>query len=627
MSADPNTIIGGLYLGYGTHYVDLYCGTPPQRQTVIVDTGSSNTAFPCGECQDCGAGMPCQDCGAEKYHTDGVFEETASSTFFRYDCDSCSQRSECNSESDRCEIEQFYSEGSSWTAYEAMDTCYLGGYHNTAILNDNGSKDPLDPGHAAAFAFDTRIGCQTDVTGLFKTQLADGILGMCDSKQSFWHQMYRNHKIREKRFSLCFTRPSHALKSGSEAGAITLGGSDERLHDKSPMVYTTVAGTSSESESSTGYFDIHVREMYWREGKAGELALSRDDSAKLLKIQGAGAINDEGGVIVDSGTTDTYFSNLIQKQLKANWEKFSGQTWLHKKQTLSPEQVAELPTLLLQFAGDVAMNKMVAEEHGSGDPNAIPGLAGDMDLNHPYDVIVAIPASHYMEAMSDGDVTNRIYATEKDGSVIGANVMIGHDVMFDAQNMRIGWAESSCDYSGLVVEKYISAIAAVEESEDAMEAEDEEEEKMEDEKEEFDEDNTEEEIEEDNANIEEFVTKGGDLASFDDDDESREHFTKSKHNNSKNIEIPVDDLLDNPAYLGIGLAVLFMSGIVCVLKCCAPKRRRRKRSRKQQEIEMSDNGFKDNFRDEAVNDDDSDSGSEYSDDDDDSEEYGESKNV
>lgn len=28
------------YQGYGTHYIDLWCGTPPQRQTVILDTGS-----------------------------------------------------------------------------------------------------------------------------------------------------------------------------------------------------------------------------------------------------------------------------------------------------------------------------------------------------------------------------------------------------------------------------------------------------------------------------------------------------------------------------------------------------------------------------------------------------------
>jgi hypothetical protein len=28
--------IGALYQGYGTHYVDVWVGTPPQRQTVIV---------------------------------------------------------------------------------------------------------------------------------------------------------------------------------------------------------------------------------------------------------------------------------------------------------------------------------------------------------------------------------------------------------------------------------------------------------------------------------------------------------------------------------------------------------------------------------------------------------------
>ena len=36
---------GALYQGYGTHYIDLWVGTPPQRQTVIVDTGSSITAL------------------------------------------------------------------------------------------------------------------------------------------------------------------------------------------------------------------------------------------------------------------------------------------------------------------------------------------------------------------------------------------------------------------------------------------------------------------------------------------------------------------------------------------------------------------------------------------------------
>ena len=39
-------------LGY--YYVEIQVGTPPSRQTVIVDTGSHLTAFPCIHCPSCG---------------------------------------------------------------------------------------------------------------------------------------------------------------------------------------------------------------------------------------------------------------------------------------------------------------------------------------------------------------------------------------------------------------------------------------------------------------------------------------------------------------------------------------------------------------------------------------------
>ena len=107
--------VGALYQGYGTHYVDVWVGTPPQRQTVIVDTGSSVTAFPCENCTDC---------GAPEYHIDNYFQQSESSTFFRRPCGSCLHGT-CSAQdadsSGDCVIRMSYQEGSSWMAYEAMD--------------------------------------------------------------------------------------------------------------------------------------------------------------------------------------------------------------------------------------------------------------------------------------------------------------------------------------------------------------------------------------------------------------------------------------------------------------------------------------------------------------------------
>jgi len=43
--------------------------------------------------------------------------------------------------------------------------------------------------------------------------------------------------------------------------------------------------------------------------------------------------------------------------------------------------------------------------------------------------------------------TSRLYFTETSGGVIGANAMQGHNVLFDWENGRVGFAESSCHYT------------------------------------------------------------------------------------------------------------------------------------------------------------------------------------
>ena len=166
--------VGGLYQGIGTHYVDIWVGTPPQRQTVIVDTGSGVTAFPCSACKDCG----------EDYHASPFFIEEVSSSFQKDTCDSCSSGGSCtqrNQDGEYCKISVRYTEGSSWSAYEARDQIYLGGPHNKSLHTkafEAGDEKYLasgvvdeNPEDAAAFSFPLQFGCQTSVTGLFKTQL------------------------------------------------------------------------------------------------------------------------------------------------------------------------------------------------------------------------------------------------------------------------------------------------------------------------------------------------------------------------------------------------------------------------------------------------------------------------
>ena len=120
---------------------------------------------------------------------DKYFHPDQSKTFSALACDECLWGSQCgpvlyqdltltkslvhHNASDvehklRCIFSQSYTEGSAWQAYQCRDRVFCGG---TDVLS---AADPLDQ----RFAIDFVFGCQTAESGLFVTQLADGIMGM-----------------------------------------------------------------------------------------------------------------------------------------------------------------------------------------------------------------------------------------------------------------------------------------------------------------------------------------------------------------------------------------------------------------------------------------------------------------
>jgi len=124
----------------------VWVGSPkPQRQSVIVDTGSHHTAFPCKECSNCG----------EAYHTDNYYDWSQSTTFHPLTCSECEAGASCAG--DKCQFSQSYTEGSSWHAYQVKDQFFCGGNEPDAWNN------PVDRSYAIDFTF----GCQTSETVSF----------------------------------------------------------------------------------------------------------------------------------------------------------------------------------------------------------------------------------------------------------------------------------------------------------------------------------------------------------------------------------------------------------------------------------------------------------------------------
>ncbi|KAL7497007.1 hypothetical protein ACHAWT_005128 [Skeletonema menzelii] len=432
--------LGALYQGYGTHYVDLWVGNPPQRQTAIVDTGTSATAFPCSECQNCGQ------------HTDPPFDETKSQTFRVPTCTKDGDTSSCTFGScsdQKCLVSRNFGSGndaSSWAAFEAQDIVYAGGLHDRPIDSSTQNAEPDDdessPLHASEFSFPLTFGCQTSTSGYFEKQLASGVIGLDRRAQSFWGQMRAAQTIHHARFSLCFARQSI---SGVNAGAIMLGGVDKRLH-KTPMVFAKLM-----EDGTTAAFKVHVRKIYMRTGHSMSETIMFDTNAKYSMLQlSEETINGKERFSIDSGTTDTYFIKSISDEFRKYWEDMTGLEYSNDPIHASDIDIGGLPTIILQMTPHEGG---VGDEIKTDDPRNVPGLAGKLDLSTPNDVMFAIPANHYMQHNERDDTYSpRIYLDRDDslGNVLGANAMMGHDMLFDMDAARIGFAESNCDYTGLV---------------------------------------------------------------------------------------------------------------------------------------------------------------------------------
>ncbi len=261
----------------------------------------------------------------------------------------------------------------------------------------------LDISSASNWSVNFEFGCQESETGLFRTQNVDGIMGMSAAEDTLPYQLVAHRMTRSRVFAMCF-KP--------RGGVLTLGGVDTALHGRAK-------GNSSASGGELQFAKL-TKPKGWFTVKVLDVAMRRPGEQTSSSIGGPiFKMNGGKGTIVDSGTTDTYLPSALAASFKALFLSMTGLQHSNNVVQLSVAQFALLPTLLV----------------------SLEGVAGEGSR-----VTVEVPPLSYMEHMKGDRYASRVYLTEHTGSVLGANFMNLHNVVFDIDNLRIGFAPSDCEY-------------------------------------------------------------------------------------------------------------------------------------------------------------------------------------
>ena len=281
------------------------------------------------------------------------------------------------------------SEGSSWHAYRIKDKLWAGGASHTAIRT------------APDWSIDFQFGCEDSETGLFRTQHVDGIMGMSAAEDTLPHQLVAQKVTETRVFALCF---------GLGGGIMTLGGVDEALHRPGePLKFAKLI-------KSKGWFTVNLLDVYLRPAGTD----TADTAAGVSLGASTETLNGQNnkGVIVDSGTTDTYLPQAVKKAFEDTFKRMTnGVTYTNNNSALKKAQYDALPTVVFKLEGADGGN-----------------------------VEIECPPSSYAENLGGGKYAFRIYLTEASGAVLGANFMNDQNVVFDIDARRVGFVKASCTY-------------------------------------------------------------------------------------------------------------------------------------------------------------------------------------
>lgn len=381
------------------YFAKFTVGSPESEQSAIIDTGSDTLAFPCDHCSG-------SDCGT---HQDPRFASAKSQSFqFEIRCPVKIFYHKQNV----CQFVKSYAEGSSLLGFLATD--YLK-FRDAKRTNDN-KLVRLNSHLTKDLKVKAEFGCTTKETGLFKTQFADGIVGL-DNASGFIQSVEDDWKGKNPKvfsFGLCFHNSGGIMSVDMRNKNLP----DEKIVmlDKKLSDYTT-APLIVPYSSFNNYYEIR---------------------ASGFVVAGQKVALEPINIMIDSGTTFSHFPtpyihkilDALNSYCKANSDKcgkiegavFNEDSCLQFK-TPDPNYRSEKE--LLESFPDIEV--------------------WFDDKKGPY---VMKPKNYFYKEFDESNSDSRLCIAlkgEEEGRIIlGAFSMIDHYFYFDRKQRRIMIFEENC---------------------------------------------------------------------------------------------------------------------------------------------------------------------------------------